>query len=133
MSTSHGGLSDVDAIEICTRCLFHRRSPLVSLVYLPNGPGVHIASMTTLSPGGKAASKSNNTMRFFGPNEIVSAEVYNGLLQNFVRVKREHKILKTAVKECKAENESMSENMYKQAKAKRELEQEKKAAEEENR
>ena len=43
--------------------------------------------MTTLSPGGKAASKSNNTMRFFGPNEIVSAEVYNGLLQNFVRLK----------------------------------------------
>ena len=46
-------------------------------------------------------------------------------------MKKEHKILKNAVKEGKVENEQLSENLYKQAKAKRELEQEKKAAEEE--
>ena len=52
------------------------------------------------------------------------------MLQNFIRVKKEHKILKCS-KEGKVENEQLSENLYIQAKAKRELEQEKKAAEEE--
>ena len=70
-------------------------------------------------------------MRLVNSNDIVGADVYNTLLQNFIRVKKEHKILKNAVKEGKVENEQLSENLYKQAKAKRELEQEKKAAEEE--
>ena len=66
-------------------------------------------------------------MRLVNSNDIVGADVYNTLLQNFIRVKKEHKILKNAVKEGKVENEQLSENLYKQAKAKRELEQEKKA------
>ena len=82
-----------------------------------------------------ASNKNNNNnsshMRLVNSNDIVGADVYNTLLQNFIRVKKEHKILKNAVKEGKVENEQLSENLYKQAKAKRELEQEKKAAEEE--
>jgi hypothetical protein len=78
-----------------------------------------------------AGAQKNSQMRLVNSNDVVGADVYNTLLQNFIRVKKEHKILKHAVKGCKVENEQLSENLYKQAKMKRELEQEKKAAEEE--
>ena len=44
-----------------------------------------------------ASNKNNNNnnsshMRLVNSNDIVGADVYNTLLQNFIRVKKEHKI-----------------------------------------
>jgi hypothetical protein len=70
-------------------------------------------------------------MSLVDESAYVTGKDYNALLMAFMKTKKEHSILVRAVKDEKAEKKSMTENMYKSSKLRRELEQEKKAAEEE--
>ena len=62
---------------------------------------------------------------------FVQGTVYNALAVEYVRTRKEHRILKQAVKQEREEKEALSENMYNMSKLRRELDLQKRAAEEE--